>query len=66
MPKTRWLTWQGETHTLSEWSREIEIDVRTLHSRVSRGLSIERVMCTVTLTRSAAGRIGARGSRWRR
>lgn len=41
---SRVIQFRGETHTLSEWSKILQINVVTLHSRLSRGWSIEEAL----------------------
>lgn len=41
--RNRFITWQGETLTVSDWARRLGVDPRTLQHRVDRGWSIERI-----------------------
>lgn len=38
---TRWLTYKGETLTLSEWARKVGLKRKTLDRRLERGWSLE-------------------------
>lgn len=42
------LTYQGETHSLSEWSRIVGVPYGTLKSRLRYGWSVERMLVGVT------------------
>lgn len=42
------LTYQGETHSLSEWSRIVGVPYGTLKSRLRYGWSVERMLGGVT------------------
>ena len=37
----RFITYNGETHTLLEWSNILGVDIKTLHRRLSNGWSVE-------------------------
>ena len=39
-----YLTLNGETQTLSEWSRKLNVSVTTLHARIKRGWTDEEVL----------------------
>ena len=41
--KNRWLEWQGEKHTVSQWARQIGVAQQALRHRVDRGWSLERI-----------------------
>lgn len=40
------IEYNGERHTVTEWSRILGLHERTLHSRISRGWSIDRAITT--------------------
>lgn len=42
----RRITFNGETHVLSEWARRLEMSLQTLHSRLRRGWSVSRAFST--------------------
>lgn len=45
------VSYNGETHTISEWSRITGINQNTLQSRIKRyGWSVERAICTIPKT----------------
>lgn len=44
--KNHFITYNGETHCLTEWGEIVGIDPRTLHERIKRGWSIEQVLTT--------------------
>mgnify|MGYP001611170141 CR=1 FL=1 len=61
----RYLTWNGQTRTLSEWERLLGFSRATIHQRLSRGWSLDRAMTTeailVTVTHpSLSDRLWAR------
>ena len=37
------ITYKGETHTVSQWSKILNINVQTLFTRISKNLSIEEI-----------------------
>lgn len=37
----RWITYNGETKSLVQWSKDLGINISTLHARLGRGLTIE-------------------------
>lgn len=39
------LTLNGQSNTIAEWSRELGINVTTLHYRYSAGMSVEDILC---------------------
>ena len=39
------ITYQGETHTLKEWSQKLNINYSTLTDRYRRGMSPEQILC---------------------
>lgn len=48
MRSNRLLVLNGETKTLSQWSRELKIPISTIHSRIKSGWSIEKTLSTPT------------------
>lgn len=42
----RFLTYNGKTHTVTEWSRILEINSSALFSRLKKGWSVERTLTT--------------------
>ena len=40
------ITYNGETHSLAEWSRKLDINYNTLKSRLRLGWPVERVFTT--------------------
>jgi hypothetical protein len=42
----RYLTLNGETHTLSDWSRLTGIHATTISNRINRGWSLEKALTT--------------------
>lgn len=42
----RLITFNGETHTLSQWAEELGINRNTLYTRLSRGWSVKRALTT--------------------
>lgn len=43
---SHFITFDGKTQTISQWSRELDIPYDTLYSRISRGWSIDRALTT--------------------
>jgi hypothetical protein len=39
-----YLTFKGETHTVSEWSKILDIPTSTIHNRLKRGKTIEQAL----------------------
>lgn len=58
-PKRRRLnprySYQGETLTLSEWSHQTGISVKTLRMRVARGMSFDKAITTPVMSRKEIG-----------
>jgi hypothetical protein len=46
MRTNRHLTLNGRTQTMVEWARELSMDVRTLHTRLKKGWTVERALTT--------------------
>ena len=46
---TKFLTFDGQTKSISDWAREIGIRIDTLHYRISRGWNIEKALTTPTI-----------------
>lgn len=44
MSSNHFLTFKGETHTVSEWSKLLGIPKSTIHNRLKRGKTIEEVL----------------------
>lgn len=42
----RYLSLDGQTHTIAEWSRITSIDYNTIHERLRHGWSVERALST--------------------
>ena len=40
------LTYKGETMTITQWAKKLNIHQRTLFNRIQRGWSIERALIT--------------------
>lgn len=45
MRSNRWLTLNGESHTLAQWARQLEISDATIRNRIKKGLPMEKVLC---------------------
>lgn len=48
--RTKFLTFKGETKTLTEWAASISVKPKTIHERVRRGLPIEKILQPGLLT----------------
>lgn len=44
--RNRYVTYKGETHTVSEWSRKLGIPYKTLFKRINDGWSVEKAFNT--------------------
>lgn len=44
--RNRWITYNGETKTITDWARTTNIDYRALSRRLQRGWSIEKTLTT--------------------
>lgn len=42
--RSRYLTWQGRTMTVSQWADELGVPAKRLYLRVWRGWSVERIL----------------------
>ena len=51
MTTNRNITYNGETHTMSEWAREFGITYGAMNHRIQRGWSMERIQNTPLRTR---------------
>lgn len=40
--RNRWISYDGESHTVGEWSKILNIPYKDLHARIQRGWSIDR------------------------
>ena len=38
------ITYKNETHTVSQWSRILNINVQTIFTRIEKGLSVEEIL----------------------
>ena len=52
----KYLTYNGETHSYSEWSRLLGINKYTLVHRLKQGLSVEKALNTKLYKRGKNGR----------
>lgn len=50
MSTNRYLSHNGETHTLSDWARKVGITPATLHKRLKRGWSLEKALTPIRIT----------------
>ena len=50
----RYLTFQGETHTITEWAQKLNVNRKTMWDRIARlGWSVERALTTPSCTADA-------------
>ncbi len=65
MPRRRFITYNGETRTLSQWAASAGLPPKTLSNRLDReGLPMDRALATGVKTRAQAGRRGASAGSW--
>lgn len=58
-------SYSGESLTISEWARKVELPVKTLRMRIERGMELERAIKTPIMNRREIGKIyGPR--RWKK
>ena len=43
------ITYKGETHTVSQWSRILNINVQTIFNRIKKDLPVEQLLSTKSL-----------------
>lgn len=49
---THWITFNGKTQSLADWSRELELSYTVLSSRLKRGWDLQEAMTTKVLTKT--------------
>lgn len=50
-PRCRRITWKGQTKTITEWSRHLDIDLGTLSKRLNSGWSVDDAFSIPTMVR---------------
>jgi len=48
--RNRYITWRGETLTLTAWAERLNMPPRLIHDRLRRGWSLDRALTTPGLT----------------